>query len=130
MRRFAILALAAVTLVTTGCASTQSQSRSCSGRLTTDNGHVTRNEEDCVWGDKYANANANTKPRVVYVERAPAYREPYPAARPVYEQPAPIYVPQYVSPPVYAPRPDPVFGLAAAILNGVLGNQNRRQGRR
>ena len=71
MRRFAILALAAVTLVTTGCASTQS--RSCSGRLTTDNGHVTRNEEDCVWGDKYA--NTNTKPRVVYVERAPTYRD-------------------------------------------------------
>ena len=122
MRRFAILVLTAVTLATTGCAST----RSCSGRLTTDNGHVTRNEEDCVWGDKYSNA----KPRYVYVEQAPTYREQYPATRPVYVQPVPIYVPQYISPPVYAQQPDPYFDLAAIILNGVLRYQNRRRGGR
>lgn len=102
-RYTAILAVAAITLVTTGCALTPT--RSCSGRITTDNGHVIRNEEDCVWGNKYLYA----QPQPVYVVAQPNYAPQYVVV------PQPVVIP----PPVFMP-PFPVFGAQFIHRGGVM----------
>lgn len=99
MQRFAAFALVAITLVTTGCATT----RSCSGRITTDNGHVVRNEEDCVWGEKYS----PSRPQPVYVVQQATYAPQYVVTPP----------PVMIAPPMYV-QPFPVFRAPVMMYRG------------
>jgi hypothetical protein len=84
MRRHHVLVVLAVSLLVSGCASV----RQCSGRVTTDNGHVVRNIEDCVWGPQY-----NQRP-VVIQQAPPQYVVVQQAPPPQYVvvQPAPMYM--------------------------------------
>ena len=64
-----------VALFVAGCASPQ-PTRSCSGRISTDNGHVIRNEEDCTWGPRYSvqsqqQYSVPTQQQPVYVVQQP-----------------------------------------------------------
>lgn len=104
MKCFVVLAVVAIALVTVGCASPQ-PTRSCSGRVTTDNGHVIRDEEDCVWGNKYAE-----------VESQPTYGTP--SQQPVY------FVQQ---PPVVLTYPQLNLSFGKVVNLGVraYGNQPR-----
>ena len=100
MQRFAAFILVAITLVTTGCATTR-----CSGRITKDNGHITRNEEDCVCGNKYLYA----QPQPIYVVAQPSYAPQYVVA------PQPMVIP----PPMFVP-PFPIFGGQFIYRGGVM----------
>lgn len=77
MKRFVIPVSLALTLLSTGCATT----RECSGRMTTDNGHVIRNEEDCTWGPQYAQSQVQSQP--VYVIQQTRYGPQYVQVQPV-----------------------------------------------
>jgi hypothetical protein len=115
MRRSAIFALVAITLATTGCVSTPTPARSCSGRITTDNGHVVRNEEDCVWGEKYS----PPRPQPVYVVQQATYAPQYVVA------PPPVMIP----PPVYM-QPVPFFGAPFIYRGGGVPQYGGRRFRR
>lgn len=106
-----VLAAMAVTFVTAGCA-TKPPERSCSGRITTDNGHVVRNEEDCRWGPQYSQIPTQT----VYVVQQPAYVQQYVAAPP--------------PPPVIYAQPYPVYGPPGLNIGGLILNFNGSRRRR
>lgn len=107
------LAAVAITLVTAGCASPQ-PTRSCSGRVTTDNGHVIRNEEDCVWGNQYA-----------AVQRQPTFGAPSQQTVYVVQQTTPA--PQYlVAEPRVLTYPQLNLRVGNAAFNvGVRANGNQ-----
>jgi len=114
MRRFAILAVVAITLVTSGCATAPASSQNamrCSGRISKDNGHVTRNEEDCEWGNKYS----STPPQPVYVVQQPVYAPQQALYAPQYMVAPPPLQFNYVQPyPMFRP---PVFNIGGVRLN-------------